>query len=696
MTKSRWASWAAVAGGLLLTLFINYHSYLANFNLVPGDRGDTRLVVFTLEHWFSALGGHEAPLQLNMFYPDRLALGFADGLVLFGVPYAVFRLAGTDYFTSYQLTLVVLSAFGYAMYLLPLHRVLKLRLGLAVVGAVLLTSLNSMQLQIDIGKLLAFYFWPLLILLLYWYATQPDHATVKARAFLPGFSVLLGLLFLTSYYPAWYFVFSLILFGVVYFGVSTLGLGFRQAARRTWVWVAARRLDLAMSVIVFIVALIPFGLTYAPLILSKAARSFPLVLDFTPTVRDIVNVSPQNYAWSGILRSLHFDFGNREVQMGSPLLILVLFVVTYIRQLAAAIRHSFSGTTADRLMFALGTTAILVGALTVKVRGLSAWYLVYTLVPGATALRAEGRFLIVMDMIVVVAVMYGLNKLLEGDKTAATGSPRAGVVAGIVLACGLMIAEQVNGTSFRLDKAEQLAFIDSFPKPPAGCQAFFISNPRETDLPIGYYQLDAMMVSMKQGLATVNGYSGISPDPAFSMVPAGVEYEYDVLDWLRANQATTGICRLDYQTRSYSTVDVNADYARYLQQVRDDFLARYRALFEGVKGFVQGGNDLSNLYPQYLEEHGYVDSSLGFQTGAQYHWIGDKYWIGARPCGKSQCPAIGIVGSYIEIQDIIEGFGAGSSQVFFPFPSEYDPRTAVGSDVSGELLIVFPKNAFAQ
>ena len=83
--------YATVLLGLLLALVINHHWFYPDFNLVPGDRGDTRLVIFTLEHWFSAFKGQEPMLVLNMFYPDRVALGYADGLFLFALPYAALQ-----------------------------------------------------------------------------------------------------------------------------------------------------------------------------------------------------------------------------------------------------------------------------------------------------------------------------------------------------------------------------------------------------------------------------------------------------------------------------------------------------------------------------------------------------------------------------------------------------------------------------
>src|SRR5512143_594050 len=163
MMKQRLGHWPPILLGLLITLFISYHSYLTDFNLVPGDRGDTRLMVFTLEHWWNVLQGREAFFALNMFYPDPHALSYADGLFLFAPPYCLLRLLGANPFASYQLFLVSMTALGFLGWVWLLRRGLGVRLSFAVLGGVLLSSMNALQYQVDIGKLVGFHLYPWLL-----------------------------------------------------------------------------------------------------------------------------------------------------------------------------------------------------------------------------------------------------------------------------------------------------------------------------------------------------------------------------------------------------------------------------------------------------------------------------------------------------------------------------------------------------
>ncbi len=688
MTSSRAAitRYVAVLFGFLITGWINYHSFVMNFRLVPGDLGDTRLVIFTLEHWLKVFLGREPFYVLQMFYPDKLALGYADGLFLFSLPYGLFRLLGLDYFTSYQLLFVFMTAFGYATCTWLLHRALRLDLGFAVLGAVLLTSLNSVQYQAEIGKLLGFYLYPALLGLLYFYIVTPDRSSWRAWLSLDLFAAGLGLLFFTSYYPAWFFLFTLIVFSIMALGALCIRQGLRSTLLAVCKFVRANGLQLGIAVAVLVVALIPFGVTYGPLVLADSKRSFALVLEFTPTIRDIINVSDLNYVWSPVLKWLKFSFGNREVQMGSPMLVLGLFMLFYIRQVLALAKGS-SGDRhpQDDLVFLLSTTAVILFVLIIKYRGVSAWQLIYASVPGASALRALGRYLIIIDMIVAVGAIYGLNKAyrqwITGQKQA---SPFR--IGGLIALAAALIVEEANGAAYRLDKHQQLAFLDRYQAPTTHCAGFFINNAPAADVPPGYYQLDAMMIGMKLGIPTVNGYSGIAPSNVFSMMPSGAEYKYGILQWLAENGADQGICELDYQSRSFQTVDVAQELPKYAHLNRQSFVDVFSTLLASIGKFLREGNAPSDLYPQFLEEHGYLDPSFGYQTGADYKWIQGRYWIGQRPCGKASCVAIGIV----------EAYGGRASQVLFPNPQVLEVGSTVSPDASGELLMVFPVESLSQ
>jgi hypothetical protein len=570
-----------------------------------------------------------------------------------------------------------------------LRRALNLHAGFAILGGVLLSSLNALQFQADIGKLTAVHFYPVLILLLW--TSLNTHANSGWKSILPlaGFAAGLGLLFFTSYYPAWFFLLTLGIFGLVALAAKIMAEGPRAALDKVGSRLAELRWQVIAALAVFGVSLLPLIRTYAPLIRAEATRSFDLVLEFAPRLRDVVNVSANNYVWSPFLGGLGYDFGSREAQMGSPILVLLLFGLAALILVWRLRNPGWSRfSKRQRFMLLLTGTAVALLAISVKWDGFSLWYFVYTTIPGASALRALGRVLILVDMIAIVVVICGADDVF-GSWNPANWRAAAVRIAGAALTGTLLIAEQVNSTPFRLDKAGQLAFMRSYPAPPAVCRAFFVNNARTADWPFGYYQLDAMMISMQLGVPTVNGYSGIEPHEAFTLRTRGVEYKYRILDWLQSRQATSAVCELDLQTAAFVPTDVALELPAYRQLYLASLVEMFSALHDAASRFLADGNALSDLHPRFLEEHGYLDAALGYEQGTRYKWLQDRYWIGERPCGRSGCFGIGIVGNYADVEAILEAFGDEAFRVLYPSPEAWGAGQPVPENLSGELLMIF-------
>ena len=699
MKRIKFNELLAILFGMFLTLFISYHTFISNFNLVPGDKGDSRLLIFILEHWLNVISGQEMIFQLNMFYPDKLALGYSDALFLFAIPYIVFRKLGFDYFTSYQLLHVFMNSFGYLTGILMMRSALKVNLYYCVIGAVLLTSLNAMQVQVGHGQMLGFYFYPLLVLFIYNFLSASDKDNLKVWLNLISFSILFGLLFFTSYYPAWFFMLSLALFGFLYIIISSR-FGVSDIFKKIYKFFKQRKLQILISLVVFILSLVPFLITYMPVVFLHLDRSFDDVLYFSPEFKDIINVSQYNYLWSPVLNMYHFDYGKilfqLEVQMGSPIVILILFLVFYL-YLFFKIKNNakIEAHACDLFIFVSSTLAFLIFALIIKYQNFSLWYIIYRFVPGATALRAVGRFMIVVNIIIVVTVIYVLNKLYDINKENTIPNKRYLVNIILILLPLFLIFEQVNSPSmFYLDKSEQISFLSRYGEPKSNCEAFYINNvPVSSDQAFWDYQIDAMMLSMNLKIPTVNGYSGSTPDDVFSMKPSGIEYKYKILKWLHKNNLDTNICELDYISGSFIKINVNSEYKKYKRLVLNNgakYLEAFSTLLLASQKFLVDNNELSYLYPQYLEEHGYLDKSFGYQAGSANNWTENSGWIGQWTCGVDQCFGIGILGSYAEVKGIIEKYEADATQIFFPYPKILTPGDEISDNLKGQLLMIFP------
>lgn len=689
MTKARTGKVCIALVGLALTLFINYHKiFFSNWNLLPGDVGDSRLLIFILEHWFNVFKGHESFFHLNMFFPDKMALGYSDALFLFSIPYSTFRLLGFDIFTSFQLVFFFMTSLGYFTSLLMFRNTLNINYLLGIAGAVLIVSLNAMQVQVGHGQLLGFYFYPLLILLIFYYFNAGN---IRKWIILIVFSIILGLLFFTSYYSAWYFLFSLAIYLAVYLLIKrgkmrkrlsnmisyikeSIGSS-KMSGKTRWLvptgkilkrlfsglffpisiatsaailasgillrsgiavrpimdliksktnlihtgawapsilanagnfleWASlflifaiigiafsARNLDLhnyflrtqllirnKMSAIyaklnklrlficflIFIISLVPFFITYVPVLSMKISRTFEEELFYTPHIGDIVNVSSSNYFWTPILNLLHFNYGQtQEVQYGSPPMILAIFFVTYFIFLVRLKKTKLESK--EVIISSLATLGLLIYFTTIQVNHLSIWYIVHKVVPGAYALRAMGRYFIVLNMIIVATAIYFINYYFELLKNAFGTKRIRGGLLNIVLCIliTILIGEQFNASQYQLNKAEQITMLEKFKKPELNCNAFYLTNAPKSDPQFWRYQIDAMMIAMNWGISTINGYSAFSSNSATRITPSGRDYELIVMKWLREKKSTKDIYKVDYNSGKSFLIDVDEELAGF-------------------------------------------------------------------------------------------------------------------------------------
>jgi len=125
-------------------------------------------------------------------------------------------------------------------------------------------------------------------------------------------------------------------------------------------------------------------------------------------------------------------------------------------------------------------------------------------------------------------------------------------------------------------------------------------------------------------------------------------------------------------------------HSEYLKYFSDTF----STLFLSSQKFLSNGESPLKLLPQYLEEHGYLDKSFGYQIGAANNWTKNNCWVGqwACPDDKGKCFGVGIIGDLNQLKPIIDEYKSQALQVFFPYPKLYNPNVKSGE---GQLIMVF-------
>ena len=126
----------------------------------------------------------------------------------------------------------------------------------------------------------------------------------------------------------------------------------------------------------------------------------------------------------------------------------------------------------------------------------------------------------------------------------------------------------------------------------------------------------------------------------------------------------------------------------YEKVISGALLSNFNKFYFSANRFLKN-HPQNNLYPKYLENHGYIPNSYGFSAGSANNWTKNGGWIGRWSCpdGQGSCFGIGIIGNSKDILSIIKKYSSKAIQIFFPYPELYNPKVKA----KGQLLMIFKK-----
>ncbi len=528
----RWPIVAAWIVGVVLFRWDDFASGLQRLSIAPGDG---RLQMFLREHWLRVLLGEHAWRDPPMFHPATGTLGYSDGVVLDVLVYGPLRLVGFDPPLALAATWIVLSAVGYVGFWLVCRRLLGAPRWAATVAALLFTFSNGLHATTPQPQLYAVYYLP-------WLCLGIAHAVMRSRESMgqgAAWSAVCGLvaalLFLTAYYIAWFAALAGALFLPVLVVVD-------RPTRRALFDGGTLRLVAAAGV-GFAVGLVPFALTYLPILAEGRGRDFADALGSAGTLADLINVGHANLLWGQLLQHLagypvdHLNDPNAYRTI-TPLVLLTAVVGGFW-----TLRPRARPATVAMLV-----TLLVLLVLPLRVGTHTPWWFVWEAVPGAAAIRLIWRLQLVNGAIAAGLVAVVLSRMARMRRRWAT------VV--VVLWAALLLVEQFNLDDWaQLDVLAERTQLAAVPPPPAGCRAFVLTDDAGiVDVPNTF----AMSVAIRLHMPTVNGYSGwwpagwaLYPDPRVTIRPAA-----DVLDaaaaWLLQRDALDGVCRYDLPTHTWT------------------------------------------------------------------------------------------------------------------------------------------------
>jgi hypothetical protein len=524
---------------------IQYFSlqFFSGFDKFFGDRGDARGIVYACEHWYQSILGKASLLNPGIFYPTKRTLAYTD--LLFGVatPYSLLRALGFGMFSAAEITFILLTFLAYCVAFFLLYRTLRFGLIPSCAGA-LFFAFNSPKFnQLTHLQLQYVFLLPLIFALVITLAKRVETITDRKAAWLLSLAaVCLNLQFATTFYYAWYFTFWLLIFLLI-------ALVFRGSRNFIFTSVWKFRRAVIIGAAVFLAGFIPILLVYLPTMRTGIWYDMDFVLEMVPDWRSLLSMGDGNFVWAWFYKRIVGDprpgtWGELMVGIGLvPSLAWIGFTVGSFWLIKKGRRAASAQELGLLFLGVMILTSSIMIVLGVKVGGHSLWPYVYRYFPGGGAIRAVSRYVIFLTLPMSIAFAFGLQKALQ------FASGRQALTVAVVLVAAFGVFEQfgvhrINGTGFSIGVEERYLKAMAA-KLPGDCTAFYIAPGPNPKYSTAEYQYDGMMISSVSRVKTLNGSSSQFPRNWGLYWVMKPEYESGVQDWIRTQNITGKVCRLE-------------------------------------------------------------------------------------------------------------------------------------------------------
>ena len=531
------------------------------WKFMMGNDGDARLIVYLNEHWFQVFHGHGSWLNPQFFYPVKGLLGWSDTFFLYQVFYTPLRLVGCEPFLAMQITVVLLSLVGVAAF----YALLRVGFGtsrlVAGIFAAVGTFSNALWLHAGSFQDTGVWLVPLvgLLGLLAWRSAGEGH-TVRAGGF--GFACggLAVMLFFSTYYVSYFSILAavvvLIVAVVVWQGRFVKAVV--EGLRTRWVPVAA-------AAVAFAIGLWPLLVTYLPAQNAEPKANYAIAISYAGRLHDLVDIGAGNVVWSSAVHSVlpRTNYGSYELTYPPTPVTWVLAIggaalcLWWLRSRRAA------RPPVARAAVVLAISAVIVAFIPLHTRYFTLWAVIYHL-PGARAMRAIDRAEIVTNLVALLASAAAVTEIAAHVRTPAhrapgprrvatylNALPRLGLLAGALVV--LLAVEQINTTNTsQVNRRTQSALLSSVRPAPVACRSFYVVDTADPGLPFYESQLDAILISQKLSLPTINGYTAYNP-PGWNLEEIGAnDYLASVAGWVQMHPQVSVLCQLDLAHMTWS------------------------------------------------------------------------------------------------------------------------------------------------
>lgn len=519
---------------------------LNNFSVLYGDSYDATIAAVIMEHWFSVFQGNSSWSQLYYFYPYTNTLAQTDGYFLIGVIYSAIRMFGFDPYLSSEWSNMVVRVIGFFAFYLMCRKMFSFNFWWSVLAAALFILSNNLTLHGHRVQLATVGFAPIMALLMF-YAYQAFAAGDRNRTLKYGVSagIFLGAWSITCFYITWFFIFFTLFFIATAFLFTP-----RDFKRNLWQKCKESYLTLTSILVVAIIAQLPLLSVYLPKAKETGMRSYETAFAYTVPLQGIVQTGHENILFGElynkfvkILSPTYAPSGEYYNTGIAPILFLFFLAGAWV-----AIRRRKEANSTF-LWPAVSIASLITWLFVLNIGGHSAWFFVYSLVPGAKALNVVGAYQIFLSIPVILLAVWYLSK----------NSSRIPAAVLIVIV-GLLGLEELNRGYIVLNRADELAKSEVHATPPSTCTSFYVGGwpnqdpnapANEATSNIYAHNVSAMLIAEKIRLPTINGMASFNPKDWNFSYPNRPDYEQRIKQYSDAHKLTN-VCKLDLKSKTWS------------------------------------------------------------------------------------------------------------------------------------------------
>lgn len=503
-----------------------------------GDYGDGKLTMLLAEHWWNVIQGIEGFNELPIFYPVAGVLGYSDMLMGFGLIHSLFRLVGMDMYHAYVVTLILIHIVGTFSLFVLLNHEMRLHWGWALLGTVAFSYSNNYAQILGHTQLMAFSCVPVLLLLLAKVIKNLRLEKIKiANVWM--LCCILEMLFIlyTSWYIAFFVGFYTILFGLIFL---CRAVWYRQTKN----WGLVKKIKeygkyIIFWTIVVVVCLIPFIKVYLPVLQSTGGGyAWDETKTFLPEIADLFNVGDSNILEHILMQKMNLDTRgySGELAIGYTIVFWIFIISMCLLHQRHIIQKGMGVRTLALSNIVITCFIGILLVLRLSTNGLSIWWCVVQVVPGAGSVRTICRWILFLTLPFSIYISLVGNELIELSKKRLRYTSIGMIFLCVIVYTSNLCGEGVYATVSVKEGIEDIFDVED---PPRDCNVFFIKD-TSSEAEISLFtnclaQMQAYEIANKYHIKTINGYSGQFPegwghwDKLYNIY--GEDYENYVDEW---------------------------------------------------------------------------------------------------------------------------------------------------------------------